>query len=90
MAPTLSHPGVYVQEIPGAVHAIAGVPTAVAAFLGAATRGPVNKAVRVLSFSDYEREFGGLADDSELGYAVFQFYANGGADAWIVRVGLPP
>lgn len=90
MAPTLSHPGVYVQEIPDGVHAIAGVPTAVAAFLGAATRGPVNKAVRILSFADYEREFGGLADDSELGYAVFQFFANGGADAWIVRVGLPP
>ncbi len=86
MALTLSHPGVYIQEIPSGVRTIAGVATSVAAFLGAAPRGPVNKAVRIFSFSDYERAFGGLADDAELGYAVRQFFVNGGTDAWVVRV----
>ena len=58
MALTLSHPGVYIQEIPSGVRTIAGVSTSVAAFLGAAPRGPVNKAVRIFSFSVYERALG--------------------------------
>ncbi|MDE3084952.1 MAG: hypothetical protein KGJ37_07040, partial [Verrucomicrobiota bacterium] len=40
----------------------------------------------VLSFADFERKFGGLAADSELGYAVQQFFNNGGSQAYVVRV----
>jgi phage tail sheath protein FI len=79
-------PGVYIQEVSGGVRTIAGVATSVAAFLGAATRGPVNKATRIYSFADFERGFGGLATDSEMSYGVRQFFLNGGTDAWIVRV----
>ncbi len=86
MVPIPSHPGVYLQEVPSGVHTIAGVSTSVTAFLGTAPQGPVNKAIRLSSFSDYERVFGGLADDSELGFAVRQFFVNGGMDAWVVRV----
>ncbi|HEY9697903.1 MAG TPA: phage tail sheath C-terminal domain-containing protein [Trichocoleus sp.] len=83
---TPTYPGVYVEEIPSGVHTITGVSTSVTAFVGAAKRGPLNKAVRILSYSDFERSFGGLDAGSELSYAVRQFFLNGGSDAWIVRL----
>jgi phage tail sheath protein FI len=82
----LASPGVYIQEVSSGVRTIAGVATSVAAFLGAAPRGPINKATRIYSFADFERAFGGLSADSEMSYGVRQFFLNGGTDAWIVRV----
>ena len=82
----LSYPGVYVEEIPSGVHTITGVPTSVAAFVGYTARGLENKATQIFSWSDFERNFGGLAIDSELSYAVQGFFANGGGQAFIVRV----
>ena len=88
MAPVPS-PGVYIQEMSVGARGIAGVPTSVAAFVGAAPGGPADTAVRIHAFSDYERAFGGLADGFELGYSVRQFFLNGGSDAWVVRVAPP-
>ncbi len=82
----LSYPGVYVEEIPSGVHTITGVPTSVAAFVGYTARGLENRATQIFSWADFERGFGGLAIDSELGYAVQGFFANGGGQAYIVRV----
>lgn len=82
----LTSPGVYIQEVSSGVRTIAGVATSVAAFLGAAPRGPINKATRIYSFADFERAFGGLSADSEMSYGVRQFFLNGGTDAWIVRI----
>ncbi len=81
-----TYPGVYVQEIPSGVRTISGVSTSVCAFVGTAKRGPINKAVVVLSFSEFERLFGGLSADSEMSYAVRQFFANGGTNALVVRL----
>lgn len=81
-----TYPGVYIEEIPSGVRTITGVSTSVAAFVGAAKRGPINKATRVFGFADYERAFGGLSSDSEMSYAVRQFFLNGGSDAYIVRL----
>ena len=81
-----TYPGVYVEEIPSGVRTITGVSTSVTAFIGNARRGPIDKAVRILGFADYERRFGGLASDSEMSYAVRQFFTNGGSEAWVVRV----
>jgi phage tail sheath protein FI len=67
------------------VHTITGVATSITAFLGYAARGIDNRAELISSFSDYERLFGGLASDSELSYAVQQFFANGGTQAYVVR-----
>lgn len=86
MSVQLSYPGVYVSEVPSGVRTLTGVATSIAAFVGNAPRGPLNKAVRLTSFADYERRFGGLAADSEMGYAVRQFFQNGGTDAYAVRV----
>ena len=54
----LTSPGVYIQEVSSGVRTIAGVATSVAAFVGAAPRGPINKATRIYSFADFERAFG--------------------------------
>jgi len=86
----VSYPGVYIEEIPSGVRTIAGVSTSVTAFVGSAKRGPINRAVRCLSFSDFERRFGGLAADSEMSYAVRQFFLNGGSEAWAVRLAKNP
>jgi phage tail sheath protein FI len=86
MPPVLNFPGVYIEEIPSAVHTITGVATSIAAFAGWAAQGPTNQATLVLSFSDFQNQFGGLDSRSNLGYAVNQFFANGGQQAYIVRV----
>src|SRR3954471_21841720 len=86
MPVALTYPGVYVEEIPSGVRTITGVATSVAAFVGRARRGPVNEAVVINSFGDYERVFGGLWIDSSMSYAVSDFFRNGGAQAVIVRL----
>jgi phage tail sheath protein FI len=83
---TPTYPGVYVEEIPSGARSITGVSTSITAFLGTCRRGPIDKAVRVRNFGDFERDFGGLAADSELSYAVRQFFLNGGSEALVVRL----
>src|SRR5438132_785957 len=84
-----TYPGVYIEEIPSGVHTITGVATSITAFIGRAARGPVNKAITIESFGDFERIFGGLWLESTLGYAVKDFYLNGGSQAVIVRLYSP-
>src|SRR3990167_5539883 len=86
MPSALTYPGVYVEEVPSGVRTITGVATSITAFIGRSSRGPVNRAVRVQSFTEYARIFGGLWRDSTMSYAVSHFFQHGGADALIVRV----
>ena len=86
MPAQLTYPGVYVEEIPSGVRTITGVATSITAFIGRALRGPVNKAATINNYGDFERNFGGLWADSSLGYAVRDFYLNGGSQAIIVRL----
>ena len=86
MPVTPTYPGVYIEEIPSGVRTITGVATSVTAFIGRALRGPVNKAMTINSYGDFERIFGGLWVDSTLGYAVRDFYLNGGSQAVLVRL----
>ncbi|MBV6625821.1 MAG: phage tail sheath family protein [Rivularia sp. (in: Bacteria)] len=83
-APT--YPGVYIEEIPSGVRTIVGVATSITAFIGIASRGPTNQPVRIQSFADFERQFGGLWVKSAMSYAVEQYFLNGGTDALIIRV----
>lgn len=82
----VSYPGVYIEEIPSGVRTITGVATSIAAFVGRAVRGPVNDPVTINSYGDFERVFGGLWVESSLGFAVRDFYRNGGSQAIIVRL----
>jgi uncharacterized protein len=84
IAPT--YPGVYIEEIPSGVRTITGVATSITAFIGRTRRGFANEPVRIQSFGEFERLFGGLWEKSTLSYAVQQYFLNGGQDAIIVRV----
>ena len=86
MPATYTYPGVYVEEIPSGVHTVTGVSTADTAFVDVFQRGPVNTPVRITSYADFVRVFGGLDPRSEAGYAIQQYYLNGGQIAWVVRV----
>jgi uncharacterized protein len=83
---TPTYPGVYVEEIPSGVRTITGVPTSITAFVGRAKRGPIDDPIVINSFSDFERAFGGLWADSQIGYAVKDFFLNGGGQAIVVRL----
>lgn len=69
------------------------VSTSTAGFVGMAMRGPViGKPQLVTSFADYQRTYGGYLSEAKYGdkrflpYAVEQFFLNGGARAFIMRV----
>src|SRR5262249_32105632 len=95
MPVTPTYPGIYIEEILSSSHAITAAPTSVTVFVGYThpfkTR-PQNyeKAVEIFSFTDYEREFGGLFNvdwlSDDVGRAVFQFFSNGGAVAYVVAL----
>lgn len=80
-------PGVYIEEVPSGVRTIVGVATSVAAFIDYFARGPMNRAIQIFSFADFEREFGGLDALSEASYAIQQFFLNGGTEAYVIRTG---
>jgi phage tail sheath protein FI len=86
--PKTTYPGVYVEELPWGVRSITGVETSTAAFVGRARVGPT-QAVRVRSFSDFQRVFGPPDPEFELGHGVRAFFENGGGRAWVVRVPEP-
>ncbi|MFB3921941.1 MAG: phage tail sheath family protein [Terriglobia bacterium] len=89
MPVTPTFPGVYIEEVPSGVRTITGVATSITAFLGKALRGPTDEPVTITSFGDFERIFGGMHRDFTLGYAVRDFFLNGGSQAIIVRLYKP-
>lgn len=95
MPVTPTYPGIYIEEVRSSAHTISAAPTSVTVFIGYThpfkTRPEhYGNAVRIFSFSDYEREFGGtFAVDwlpDNVGEAVSQFFLNGGADAYVVAL----
>jgi uncharacterized protein len=79
-------PGVFIEEVPLKSHPIEGVSTSTTGFVGMTERGPIDVPISIQSFSEFERHFGGLWQDSTLSFAVRQFFENGGTRAHIVRV----
>lgn len=85
--PTYLSPGVYVEELEAGSRPIEGVGTAVAAFLGLATRGPVNTPTLVTNWSQFTSAFGESMEGSYLAHAVYGYLLNGGGACYVVRVG---
>lgn len=80
-------PGVYIEEVPGGARPIAGVATAITAFVGAANKGPAGEANLIGKQDDYSAEYGAIAsEDDAMGLAVQAFYMNGGGAAYICRL----
>ena len=95
VSPT-TYPGIYIEELHSSAHTITAAPTSVAVFIGYThpfKTKPQNwgRAIELFSFTDYERDFGGLYTSgqlhSETPYAVYNFFLNGGAHAYVI--GLP-
>lgn len=80
-----SYPGVYLEEIPSTTRTVTSVTTSATAFADFFARGPVGQAVKVTSFRDFTRAFGGLDTRSEASYGIYQYFNNGGSTAWVVR-----
>ena len=82
----VTYPGVYVEEVSSGVRPLAAASTSIAAFVGVAEKGPVSQAVKVFSFTEYQNVYGGFLAHSFLSHAVFQFFNNGGAQCYVIRV----
>lgn len=92
MAEYLS-PGVYVEEFDQGGRPIEGVSTSTAGFVGMTERGQIFGAPElVTSFADFKRKFGGYLSKAEYGEYSFlpicveQFFLNGGARCFVMRV----
>ncbi len=83
---TPSNSSARVEAQLGPYQSIARLATARTAFVGRTLRGPVNRPVAIKSFAEFQQVFGGLWQPAPLGYAVEQFFDNGGREALIVRV----
>jgi uncharacterized protein len=90
MPPEYLAPGVYVKENSNGLRVIVARPTGVTVFLGAARKGASYRAFEIKSFTEFTTRFGTLKTPLELGYAVSQFFANGGTTAWVVRIAQRP
>jgi len=101
MPVTPTFPGIYIEEIQSSAHTIEAAPTSIAVFVGythpfKTPSTNFGQAVRLFSFADYEREFGGFFSHAayedpvnfgSVAHAVNQFFLNGGAECYVV--GLP-
>ena len=86
VAPQVSYPGVYIQEVQSDVRTIVGVETSTTAFVGRTLCGPIDEPIVVNNFGDFDRIFGGIWLKSSLSFAISDFFLNGGSKAIIVRV----
>jgi phage tail sheath protein FI len=95
MATSYLTPGVYVEEVPSANKPIEGVGTSIAAFVGLAPGGPINRPTRISNWTQFATiygdtqnpENGPFMEGAYLAHSVYGFFQNGGGVAWIVRVG---
>src|SRR5689334_22128861 len=86
MPTEITYPGVYLEERSSGVHTIEGVPTSVAAFVGHTPEGPIGEPTEIGSFTNFQNTFGPGPPSTHVAFAVEQFFANGGTQAWVTRV----
>src|SRR5262249_5324238 len=94
----VSYPGLYIEELPSSAHTIVPAPTSITVFVGyghplqgqVAENKDWGKAFQIFDFTEYQRMFGGFFQsailDSNLPNAVFQFFLNGGSNAYVVAL----
>ncbi len=87
--PAYVTPGVYFERVDLERPQVAPVRTDIAGFVGLAERGPLDRAVRLTSWKQYESAFGGFIAQGRLPYAVKGFFDNGGRVCYVVRVAGP-
>ena len=88
--PTYQSPGVYVEEVAAGARPLAGVGTAIAAFVGLTETGPFNRPTLVSNWTQFTNNFGGFVEGSYLAQSVYGYFMNGGGNCYIVRIGQDP
>lgn len=84
--PSYKRPGVYFEETVAQAAVVSGANLSAAAFVAANPRGPTT-AKLVTSWSQYLSWYGGFGTATEyLPHAVYNFFNNGGREAYVVRV----
>lgn len=94
MAPSYLSPGVYVEEVDKGSKPIAGVGTAVAAFVGYTAKAEdpkrgtnlLGKPTLVTNWAQYVQAFGDFVEGAYTPESVYGFFNNGGVRAYIVSV----
>lgn len=82
-------PGVYIESVSGAP-VLESASTSIGGFVGIAERGPINVPIFITSWNAYITNFaGGMTSpfiaNSDLAYAVYGFFQNGGKKCYVVR-----
>lgn len=80
-------PGVYFEPTDPTLRRLDEVRTDIAGFVGIAERGPLNKPLKIESWTQFITRFGEPMAEGFLAYAVSGFFANGGRTCWVVRAG---
>jgi len=83
---TYETPGVYYERVDATPPAIAAIRTDIAGFVGIASRGPLDTAIPVQSWRQFQAYFGDFTGAGFLAYNVRAFFENGGKRCWVVRV----
>ena len=84
----LLHPGVYIKELPG-LPSMVGASTSIPVFIGATEKladGDCNVARPVRGWADYQARYGSFVFGAQVGAAVFEFFALGGAFCYVIGV----
>lgn len=89
MATAYQHPGVYIEELPGPQQ-IAGAGTSTTVFVGWTEQGPLETPTLIDSWNAFTRTFGGFVWGHNTPFAVYNFFAEGGALAYVVRAAPNP
>lgn len=82
--PQYLHPGIYIEEVPSA-RTIQGASTSVPAFIGYTEAGPIGVPTLVTSWNAFQRQFGNTVWYAFNSWAVYEFFAEGGAGCYVVR-----
>jgi len=80
------HPGVYIEGVSGGNRPIEGARNSITAFIGVTEKGPVDHALMVASFAEFQANFGNFLRESWLACSVLLFFNNGGTHLYIARV----
>lgn len=88
--PSYKRPGTYVNEFLTPNRTVGSGGGSQAAFVGAHFRGPTDEATYVSSWTEFVTRFGGFPPvgtaPTELPFAVFNYFSNGGRGAYVARV----
>lgn len=87
MATNYLHPGIYIQEVPSA-RTIQGASTSTPAFVGITqtlATSPIGQPTLITSWNAYQRTFGNMVWNGMVSWAVYQFFALGGALCYVLR-----